>query len=273
MTSPDNVPRGDSGQTPAIEALRLTKVYSDRPVVDGIDLSVPQGTSFGFVGPNGAGKTTTLSMLTGLLLPTSGSVRILGLDLTPDNVDVKRLVGVVPDRFTMFSRLKAEELLRYHGLIYGLPRQTLAPRIEELIERLELSAARRTPVGEYSHGMQKRLAFAAAILHGPRVLFLDEPFEGLDPLSVRLVAANLEAMVARGTTMFLTSHMLELVERLCTRVAIIGTGRLLWEGACANLPDLVAHNARDKRVPALEQVFVDLVGTERATEVFSWLKP
>jgi ABC-2 type transport system ATP-binding protein len=254
--------------TPAIEAVHLEKQFGGERVLCGIDLDVPRGCVYGFVGPNGAGKTTTLSLLTGVLTPTGGGVRILGEPMTAESAALKRRLGVVPDGFFLWERLRVDELLTLHGVIYGLQRPDLERRVEELIELLDLAEYRHKLVATYSHGLKKRVAFAAAVLHAPEVLFLDEPFEGMDPLSVRVVAANLEAMAQRGVTVFLTSHQLDIVQRLCSRVAVIAAGEIAWEGTTESL--LARMSSRD--TGALERLFFELAGSTRAREVLTWLQ-
>lgn len=262
----------DQDQASAIELRGVTKRFAGRAVVQAIDLAVPQGCSFGFVGPNGAGKTTTMSMLSGVLLPTDGDIRILGHPLSPSAPDVKRLLGVVPDEFLLAERLRIDEILRLHGLIYGVSADLLEDRVEELIARLGLSDDRQKAVGQFSHGMKKRVAFAAAIIHEPPVMLLDEPFEGMDPLTVRLVATNLKAMVDRGATLFLTSHILELVERLCERIAILDHGRVLWQGRTEEVRERAPAAVGANPGSALERVFLEIVGQRSTDEVFSWLR-
>src|SRR5947207_7936419 len=205
----------------AIVTEKLTRRFGSLTAVDGIDLTVAAGQFFGFLGPNGAGKSTTIKMLTGLLAPTSGRMQILGLDVATHLVEVKRQIGVVPEGMALFGRLTGAEFLNFAGRMYGLDRDTAAQRTAELLDFMELSAQPKTLVTDYSHGMQKKLAMAAAVIHGPKVLFLDEPFEGVDAVASGTLKAMLQRMIARGVTIFLTSHVLEIVERLCSHVGII----------------------------------------------------
>jgi ABC-2 type transport system ATP-binding protein len=254
--------------TPAIQAISLEKHFGRERVLRGIDLEVPRGCLYGFVGPNGAGKTTTLSLLTGVLLPTTGSVKLLGEPMTAESASLRRRIGVVPDGFFLWERLRVDELLRLHGVIYGMHAPDLGGRVEELIDLLDLADHRHKLIATYSHGLKKRVSFAAAVLHAPDVLFLDEPFEGMDPLSVRVIAANLEAMVAQGVTVFLTSHQLDIVQRLCTRVAVIAGGEIAWEGATESLATRMSSGASG----ALERLFFELAGSPRTKEVLTWLQ-
>jgi len=247
----------------AIETRGLTRLFEGKAAVEGLDLCVPEGAFYGFLGPNGAGKSTTMRMLTGLLAPSAGSARILGLDLRGDSLEVKRLIGSVPDGLALFERLTGAEQLRIQGQLYGLPRATAARRAGELLERLELSEAAGKAVADYSHGMRKRLALGCALIHGPRLLFLDEPFEGIDALAVGGIRRLLQELVAsRALTVFLTSHVLEVVERLVTHVGIIHRGRLVLSGTLAEV----------RAAGTLEERFLEVVGEERAAPgPLSWL--
>ncbi|MCP4012673.1 MAG: ABC transporter ATP-binding protein, partial [Phycisphaeraceae bacterium] len=208
----------------AIETCRLTRNFGDTTAVDALDLAVGAGTFFGFLGPNGAGKSTTIKMLTGLLKITSGSASVLGFDVTTQAVEVKRRIGVVSEELALFDRLTGREYLSFVGRMYGMDRATIRTRGEELLEVMDLDDRKKLIV-DYSHGMQKKLAISAAILHGPELLFLDEPFEGIDAVSSRLIKNILGSLLERQVTIFLTSHILEIVEKLCDQVAIIHHGR------------------------------------------------
>jgi ABC-2 type transport system ATP-binding protein len=268
--------KGDTGMTTVglrIEAQGLVKRYGECEAVKRLDLDIEPGDCFGLIGPNGAGKTTTMSMLTGLLLPTEGSVRIGGEPLTPNSAAVRRRIGVVPDQPRMFERLRLDELLSIHGSIYGLDPGTAGRRAEELLALLQLEEASKRPLAEYSHGMRKRAAFALAVLHDPGVVFLDEPFEGLDPIGVRVMLANLRAMARAGRTVFVTSHILGLVERLCTRVAILDAGRIAWQGTIEDAR-VDASAAGTARGPSdLEALFLKVTGTEDSETLLSWVQP
>jgi ABC-2 type transport system ATP-binding protein len=243
--------------------------------VNGIDLRVEAGQFFGFLGPNGAGKSTTIKMLTGLLQPTAGRVEILGLDLEKEPVEVKRQIGVVPEGLMLYDRLTPVEYLIFVGRMYGLDRTTAAQRTEELLEFAGLADRRKTQVGEFSHGMKKKLALSAAVIHGPRVLFLDEPFEGVDAVASVTLKSLLNRMIQRGTTIFLTSHVLEIVERLCSHVAIIHRGALVAQGSIEELRAGVESHLGPDSAPAgkmnLEQIFLEIVGGAREAQELSWL--
>jgi len=255
-----------------------------------VALRVEAGQFYGFLGPNGAGKSTTIKMLTGLLAPTSGSIRILGQDLTTNSAELKRQIGVVPEGMALFGRLTAREYLRFVGRMYGLDRDTTGERTEELLDFMNLAGEDKKLVTDFSHGMQKKLALAAAVIHGPRVLFLDEPFEGVDAVAAGTLKAMLQRMTAHGVTIFLTSHVLEIVERLCTHIGVIHHGELVAQGSLDELrtgrlrpappprPGEDSHAADGAGHRTLEEVFLDIVGTNRdgsvgvrAPEELSWL--
>ena len=219
----------------AIATEKLTRTFGALTAVDAIDLRVQAGQFFGFLGPNGAGKSTTIKMLTGLLAPTSGRMQLLGVDFQSHPAEVKRQIGVVPEGMGLFERLTGIEYLHFVGRMYGLDRATTEKRTEELLEFMQLADREKTLIADYSHGMQKKLALAAAVIHGPRILFLDEPFEGVDALAAGALKALLGRMTERGVTIFLTSHVLEIVERLCSHVAIIHKGRLVAQGSMEEL--------------------------------------
>ena len=257
----------------AIRTEGLTRTFGSLTAVDAINLRVQAGQFFGFLGPNGAGKSTTLKMLTGLLAPTSGRMELLGLDFETHPVEVKRQIGVVPEGMGLFERLTGSEYLRFVGRMYGLDRGTTEKRAEELLEFMQLADREKTLVADYSHGMQKKLALAAAVIHGPRILFLDEPFEGVDALAAGALKALLGRMTERGVTIFLTSHVLEIVERLCSHVAIIHEGRLVAQGSMEELRAGVAGEAGETKT--LEQIFLSIVGRSGAEqarlEELTWL--
>ena len=264
--------------TPAIDTVALTRRFGDFTAVDNVNLRVDAGQFFGFLGPNGAGKSTTIKMLTGLLAPTSGSIRILGGDLEANSAEIKRQIGVVPEGMALFGRLTADEYLQFVGRMYGLDRATAVNRTRELLEFMQLAGEQKKLITDFSHGMQKKLALAAAVIHGPRVLFLDEPFEGVDAVAAGTLKAMLLRMIARGATIFLTSHVLEIVERLCTHIAIIHRGKLVAQGSLeelragagrigqAGIQEAAAPPGPENRSPdtrSLEQIFLDVVGTDR----------
>ena len=247
----------------AIEIRDLRKVYGDKAAVDGLSLSVPRGCFFGFLGPNGAGKTTTIRMLMGLAPATSGTMRLLGLRMPEDAVAIKQRIGLVPDDTLLFDHLSGPEFVRFVGRMYGLEMETVRQRTKELLQLFELDSAGRKLIADYSKGMRKRVAMAAALIHKPDLFLLDEPFEGVDAVGARLMKEILSEQARRGATIFLTSHVLEVVERLCERVAIINQGRLVVEGT---LDELRSGSE------TLEDLFVRSVGAEaRTNETLGWL--
>ncbi len=256
---------------PAVETVGLVRSFGELRAVDGLDLEVGRGTFFGFLGPNGAGKSTTLKILTGLLEPTEGTARILGFDVVENPREAKARVGVVPEELMLFDRLSATEYLELVGRLYGMPRAEIARRSEELLEVLGLAGAGSRLIVDYSHGMQKKLSLAAAILHDPEVLFLDEPFEGIDAVAARLIKNILNRLRDRGVTIFLTSHILEIVERLCSEVAIIDHGRLVARGTLEELRrGLPGHDGVPR---TLEELFLSLVGAgEDNGGELSWIE-
>jgi ABC-2 type transport system ATP-binding protein len=268
--------------SPAVSTENLTRRFGPLIAVDHVQLSVAPGQFFGFLGPNGAGKSTTIKMLTGLLAPTEGRIRILGLDLEENPVAVKRQIGVVPEGLALFGRLTGAEFLNFVGRMYGLDRATAAQRTTELLDFMQLSDRPKALITDYSHGMQKKLAMAAAVIHGPRVLFLDEPFEGVDAVASGTLKAMLQRMIARGATIFLTSHVLEIVERLCSHLAIIHKGRLVAQGSLDELragveARLAGTNGESEPTQphgklTLEEIFLEIVGGVRLGDrELSWL--
>src|ERR1700732_3871564 len=271
---------------PAIATQGLTRRFGDLVAVQDVNLSVAPGQFFGFLGPNGAGKSTTIKMLTGLLAPTAGRIQVLGLDLAKNSVEVKRQIGVVPEGMALFGRLTGAEYLNFVGRMYGLDRETAGKRTAELLDFMQLADQPKALVTDYSHGMQKKLALAAAVIHGPRILFLDETFEGVDAIASGTLKAMLQRMIARGATIFLTSHVLEIVERLCSHLAIIHKGRLVAQGSLEELragvegqasSTLAADGAPGNALPpgkklTLEQIFLRIVGGDQAAgQEPSWL--
>jgi len=249
----------------AVETTGLTRDFGNFRAVDGINLAVPAGSFYGFLGPNGAGKSTTIRCLTGLLRPTAGTMRILGIDPLVDPIGVKRRVGVVPEDLALFDRLTAIETLTFVGDVHGIDRATITARLADLLELMDLTSAANTLVADYSHGMRKKLSLAAALLPAPRLLFLDEPFEGIDAVASRQIKDLLQSFVGRGGTIFLTSHILEIVERLSTHIGVIAKGRLVAQGPI----DELRAGAAGKRT--LEELFIGLVGGEAHTQRLAWL--
>src|SRR5229473_8473840 len=248
--------------SPAIAVRDLRKVYGNKAAVDGLSLTVPRGCFFGFLGPNGAGKSTTIRMLTGLIPPDSGDIEILGYKLPTEELEIKKRIGLVPDESLLFDRLTGAEFLEFVGRMYGLARPVARERAQGLLGLFELHDNGRKLIAEYSKGMRKRVAMAASLIHHPELFLMDEPFEGVDAVGARLMKDILTDQVRRGATIFLTTHVLEVVERLCDRVAIINEGRIVKEGA---MHELRAGSE------TLEDVFVRVVGAERAFERLEWL--
>jgi ABC-2 type transport system ATP-binding protein len=265
-----------SANPPVISTENLTRRFGDLVAVNDVNLRVAPGQFFGFLGPNGAGKSTTIKMLTGLLAPTSGRIEILGLDFADRTTDVKRQIGVVPEGLALFGRLTGAEYLTFVGRMYGLDRETTARRTAELLEFMQLANEPRKLVTDYSHGMQKKLALAAAVIHGPKILFLDEPFEGVDAIAAGTLKSMLQRMITRGATIFLTSHVLEIIERLCSHVAIIDRGILVAQGSLEELRTGVESQTPGTSETGgkwtLEDIFLRIVGGTRSTEQeLSWL--
>jgi len=259
--------------TAAIQTLGLTRRFGELTAVDNVTFSVAPGQFFGFLGPNGAGKSTTIKMLTGLLEPSAGSIEILGGPFNSSALDLKRQIGVVPEGMALFGRLTAREYLRFVGRMYGLDRQTTQQRTDELLDFMQLANESKKLVTDFSHGMQKKLSLAAAVIHAPRVLFLDEPFEVVDAVAAGMLKTMLQGMINRGATIFLTSHVLEIVERLCSHVAIIHQGRLVANGALEELRAGVASTlpGTEGRL-TLEEIFLSIVGGDREqAQELSWL--
>src|SRR5437588_6507979 len=260
----------------AVETEDLVRRFGDFTAVERINLRVARGSFFGFLGPNGAGKSTTIKMLTGLLAPTSGRVRVLGHDLVAEPLEVKRRIGVVPEDLNLFERLTGAEMLAFTGRMYNLAREDTSARSRELLELMELADEPRKLVVEYSHGMKKKLALACALIHRPEILFLDEPFEGVAAIASRTLKDLLSRLTARGLTVFLTSHVLEIVERLCSDIAIISQGKLLAAGSLDELRKGIRVDGDGQQAGpiSLEEYFIYIVGGDRNTseeEVLQWL--
>lgn len=246
----------------AIAVRDLRKEYAGKAAVDGLTLSVPRGCFYGFLGPNGAGKTTTIRMLMGLMPPTSGEIEILGYSLPAQDQQIKAAIGLVPDESLLFDHLTGTEFIEFTGRMYGLNRDVARERARELMALFELDAGSRKLIGEFSKGMRKRVAMAAALIHRPQLFLMDEPFEGVDAVGARLMKDILLDQVRKGVTIFLTSHVLEVVERLCDRVAIIHQGRLVVESTMAEL-----RSGEE----TLEDIFVRVIGAERVSDQLEWL--
>jgi len=261
----DSLPRVADAMNPAIETTNLTRDFGKFRAVNRLNLRVEAGRFYGFLGPNGAGKSTTIKMFTGLLAPSSGTMRILGEDMSDSRraLEVKRRIGVVPENLALFDNLTAREHLTFIGRMYLLPPATIRARCDELLAMMDLAHEEKKLTLEYSHGMKKKLALAAALIPNPDLLFLDEPFEGVDAVASRVLRDTLKQCVGRGATVFLTSHVLEIVERLCTDVGIIAHGELVHQGTMEEL----------RRAGSLEDKFLAVVGSEgHEGQKLSWLE-
>ncbi len=275
MTSPSDYPLPETapvqtesaGMVPALEIHNLQKIYNGFHAVDDLSISVAQGVFFGFLGPNGAGKTTTIKMLMGLAQPNGGTIRVLGLPMPEQSLEIRKQIGLVPDDTLLFDYLTGAEYLEFVARLYALPRPLARERANELLELFQLGENRRKLIGEYSKGMRKRVAMAAALIHRPRLFLMDEPFEGVDAVGARLMKDILLEQVRHGATVFLTSHVLEVVERLCDQVAIINRGKIVVQGTIAELRGQAAATGPG----TLEDIFVNIVGAERYSEKLDWL--
>lgn len=246
------------GESPAaVQIEGLWKRFGEHIAVSGVDLELPAGHFIGLVGPNGAGKTTTLSMVTGLLRPDAGTVRIAGHDVWADPVRVKSRIGVLPEGLRLFERLSGRELLLYTGQLRGLSRSEVERRAGQLLDVLDLSAAQHKLVVDYSTGMRKKIGLASALLHNPEVLFLDEPFEGVDPVSAQTIRGVLERYTSSGATVVFSSHVMELVESLCDWVAVLAGGRIRAQGSVSDVRGAA---------PSLQEAFLELVGAGERTD-------
>ena len=252
-----------------IRISNLVKKYGNVVAVDNLSLVVPEGTMFGFLGPNGSGKSTTIGCLTGLLDPTEGAIEILGQPFDANSIELKRRMGVMPETLALFEPFYAHEFLAFVARMFGLDEATTHKRVAELLHVLELTDSSKT-LSEYSSGMRKRVAFAAAVIHSPEVLFLDEPFESIDPAGVALMKQWLRRLTEQKRTVFITSHVLETVERLCDTVAIITRpGKLVWQGDITMLRRAGTIKFDGNEFHALEPLFLHLTG-ERYADL-DWL--
>ncbi len=252
---------------PLIETRNLIKRYGDKIAVNDVSFDVRSGEIFGFLGPNGAGKTTTIKIIVGLLRPTLGTVRVGGYDVQMQPMQAKAASGYVPDTPNLYAKLTARELLRFVGDLYDLDRRLATQRVEDLLRMFDLASAADDTIDSYSHGMQQKTALAAALMHDPKVLVLDEPTVGLDPKSARLIKDILRQMAERGTAVFLSTHILEIAERMCDRIGIINQGALIAVGTMNEL------RASDKSGEAsLEDIFLSLTGGTEEAEIAEILK-
>jgi len=252
----------ESDEPPAVWARGLVRRFGKKTAVDGVSLSIQPGEFYGLLGPNGAGKTTTIKMIVGLLRPTEGAAGIGTYDTWRQPIEVKKRVGVLPEEFNLYDRLTGSELLDFTGAIHRLSKRDTKDRRDELLHLLDLEDAASVLVADYSRGMRKKLALAAAVIHAPPVLFLDEPFEGVDPVSARLIRRLLQSYTTQGATVVFSSHVMDLVERLCTRVGIMLRGRLVAE---STPPDLKQQHG------SMEDAFMSAVGAQDVGEGLGWL--
>ena len=249
-----------AGARPAIEIRGLTKAFGQKVAVDRINLDIPSGSFYGLVGRNGAGKTTT-SMVTGMLKPNEGTAYVRGIDMWADPLKAKAHLGVLPDGVHLFDKLTGEQLITYSGYLHGIDKETVASRVKDLLAAMDLTDAAGRAVADYSAGMTKKIALAAALVHAPSVLILDEPFEAVDPVSAANIQDILRGFVASGGTVIISSHVMDLVQRLCDHVAVMDSGRILAAGTVDEV----------RAGMSLEERFVQLVGGRTSSEGLSWL--
>ncbi len=251
----------------SVELDNVVKRFGEVTAVDCITLKVRPGEFFGFLGPNGAGKSTTIKMMCGLLRPDQGSIRILGFDVRRQPLEVKKRIGALMEEPNLYYRLTGEEFLVFSGQMYGLSAEQARSRAEELLQFMRLNDARNKLVGEYSMGMKKKTALAAALIHSPEVLFLDEPFSGIDAISMSVIRDALDSLLEKGATIFFSSHVLEVAEKLCSRVAIINKGRIIADG---KIPEIKKEAGLGEQ-SSLEEVFLNLVQAKSDKKGLSWI--
>lgn len=261
------MPYGGQAISYAVVTRELGRTFGQKVAVSHLNLTVRSGEFFGFLGPNGAGKSTTIKMMTGLLRPTSGTVWVGGVDVWREPIRAKALMGVLPEYLTLYERLSGREFITFSAHMYGVGRADIKRRTDELLHVLGLEDDAEKLIVDYSVGMRKKVALAAAIIHRPQVLFLDEPFEGIDPVSSRVIRDILHDLTRRGTTIFFSSHIMEVVERLCTRVGIINQGMLVAEGT---LQELRARAGSGDA--SLEDIFMNVIGVQNESHNLSWLE-
>jgi len=254
----DNLSKDPSPIAISIES--LTKKYGGTTAVNDLSLAINKGSLFGFLGPNGAGKSTTIGCLTGLIDPTAGRIKLLGQPFDSNSIALKRRIGVMPEGLALFDHLYAHEFLIFTARMFGLDETTIKHRVQELIAALDLQGTGKKRLVEFSTGMRKKVAFAAAIIHSPEILFLDEPFESIDPAGVAMLKDWLRKFVAQGRTVFMTTHVLETVERLCDEVAIIKSGRVAWRGELGPLSSGGSIQFDDQSFATLEALFLHISG-------------
>ena len=255
--------------TSAVVARDFVRVFGQKVAVNHLNLTVQRGEFYGFLGPNGAGKSTTIKMLTGLLRPTSGTAWVAGVDVWKDPLKARAMMGVLPEFLNIYERLSGREFLTFAGHMYGVAEKDIRHRSEELLRVLTLADDADKLIVDYSVGMRKKIALAAAIMHRPEVIFLDEPFEGIDPVSSRVIRDILHDLTQRGTTIFFSSHIMEVVERLCTRVGIINQGTLVAEGTLQELRNRAQGEDKDA---SLEDIFLNVIGAKNEDHNLSWLE-
>lgn len=253
----------------AIVTRGLVRTFEQKVAVNNLNLSVRAGEFFGFLGPNGAGKSTTIKMLTGLLRPTSGDVWVSGIDVWRDPLQARSMMGVLPEYLNLYERLSGREFVTFSGHMYGVPAVDVQRRTEELLNVLDLVGDADKLIVDYSVGMRKKIALAAAIIHRPRILFLDEPFEGIDPVSSRVIRDILHDLTNSGTTVFFSSHIMEVVEHLATRVGIINQGVMVAEGSLEELRQRASSDSKDA---SLEDIFLNVIGVRNENHNLSWLE-
>lgn len=253
----------------AVVTRDLTKSFGEKLAVNRLNLNVKRGEFFGFLGPNGAGKSTSIKMMVGQLRPSNGGVWVGDVDVWREPVKARSLMGVLPEYLNLYERLSGREFVNFAGHMYGVPKADIQSRTEQLLQVLMLTEDANKLIVDYSVGMRKKIALAAAIIHRPQVLFLDEPFEGIDPVSSRVVRDILQDLTRHGTTIFFSSHIMEVVERLCTRVGIINQGILVAEGSLQELRQRASGEDKDA---TLEDIFLNVVGARNENHNLSWLE-
>ena len=257
---------------PAIVTQGLVRKFGPKIAVDALNLTVERGEFFGFLGPNGAGKSTTIKMMVGMLRPSAGSVWVGGVDVWRDPLAARSLMGVLPEQLNLYERLSGREFLTFAGHMYGLTKQDVQRRSEDLLAVLMLREDADKLIVDYSVGMRKKIALAAALIHRPQVLFLDEPFEGIDPISSRVIRNILRDLTGSGVTIFFSSHIMEVVERLCSRVGIINQGRMVAEGTLQELRERAGQTGQAGEGATLEDIFLQVVGAQQEGGNLSWLE-
>ncbi|HEY7348229.1 MAG TPA: ABC transporter ATP-binding protein [Ktedonobacterales bacterium] len=256
----------------AIVTQGLVRAFGPKIAVNALNLTVQRGEFFGFLGPNGAGKSTTIKLMVGLLRPTAGRVWVGGVDVWRDPLAARRLMGVLPEQLNLYDRLSGREFLTFAGHMYGLDKGEISRRSEDLLTILTLASDADKLIVDYSVGMRKKIALAAALIHRPQVLFLDEPFEGIDPISSRIIRNILRDLTGAGVTIFFSSHIMEVVERLCSRVGIINQGSLVAEGTLQELRERGARDGQTQEAATLEDIFLQVVGARQEGGNLSWLE-